>query len=139
MKKVALALNQENELDHFGHCDHFDIFDITDDSIVTNESMVKNPEHQPGFLPKFLYDLGVQVVVAENLGARALQILEALKMEAIFGVQGKKEEVVSKLLSNELQSSDKCCEKHHDHNHEHHHEGHDHDSKDHHHHHHHHK
>ncbi|MGD9909136.1 MAG: NifB/NifX family molybdenum-iron cluster-binding protein [Candidatus Izemoplasmatales bacterium] len=143
MKKIALALNQENELDHFGHCDHFAIYEVNEENNVANETVVVNPEHRPGFLPKFLYDQGVNVVVAENLGAKAKQILDAFKMEVVFGVAGKKEMIIDKLLTTGLQSSDKCCEKHHDHDHHHEHGSeehhHEHEHQDHHHKHHHHE
>lgn len=123
MKKIAIALNQNNLLDHFGHCHHFAIYDISDNNQVMKETTIENPEHRPGFLPKFLYDQGVNVVVSENLGAKAKQIFDAFKIEVIFGLAGSKDSIIEQYLTSGLVSSQESCRKHEEHDHT----GHEHD------------
>lgn len=131
MSKIAVATSVEGIAEHFGHCDHFDIFETSDTSVIGKTS-VKNPsEHQRGYLPKFLYDQGVEVVIAGSLGSMAQQILDALNMKAIFGVSGTSDELVQKYLEGTLVSNPEG-NGHHDH-HEHHHHDHDHDKDGHHH------
>jgi len=128
MIKVALATNEQGTLDHFGHCDRFMIYEIND-SLISDETTVKNPEHQRGFLPKFLYDLGVTHVIAQNLGAMALKIMDGLKMEVIYGIEGLASDVIHQFIAGTLESSKESCKHHDDHDHSdgHHHHSHHHE------------
>jgi predicted Fe-Mo cluster-binding NifX family protein len=129
LKKVAIATSIDGMLDHFGHCETFMIYEIND-QVITGVTTVKNPEHQKGALPKYLYDLGVTHVITQNIGAMALKIMEGLNLEAIYGVNGKTTDVIQLYLNGKLVSSNESC-KHHDehdhsvdHEHEHHHDDH---------------
>ena len=55
---------------HFGHCENFNIYDA-EDGKITAEEVVANPGHRPGFLPNFLADRGVQVIIAGGMGGGA--------------------------------------------------------------------
>lgn len=127
MIKVAIATSKEGLLDHFGHCEQFMIYEINDGKI-SDETTIKNPEHQRGFLPKYLYDLGVTHIIAQNMGAMAVKIIEGLKMGVFYGIEGYHRDVISQFLDGSLVSSSESCKHHDDHEHgEHHHEHHHHD------------
>ena len=61
--KIAIASEGEFVTEHFGHCENFNVFETKDGEIVKSES-VPNPGHRPGFLPNFLGDLGVNVIIS---------------------------------------------------------------------------
>ena len=61
--KIAVASVGTEVGGHFGHCEHFRIYTVEDGKIL-GEELVPNPEHKPGFLPNFLGDMGVEVVIA---------------------------------------------------------------------------
>lgn len=133
MSKIAVASNSQGLTEHFGHCDHFEIY-VIENNAVTSKFDVKNPEeHQHGYLPKFLYDQGVEVVIAEKIGSMATQIFEALDMKYVLGVSGSAEALVQQYLLGTLQSNpEHQKEGGHGHHHDHKHDHDDHHSGDHH-------
>ena len=113
MMKIAVASEKENVTGHFGHCENFNIFDTEDGKIVKMES-IANPGHKPGFLPNFLGDLGVNVIISGGMGGGAVDIFNERNIEVILGATGNAEEAVKKYLAGDLKSTGSIC-----HNHEH--------------------
>ena len=114
--KIAVASEQQNVATHFGHCENFNIFDVENGKIVKSE-IVANPGHKPGFLPVFLNEIGVKVVISGGMGAGAIDIFNEKKIDVITGAKGNVVEVVTKFLAGNLTSTGSVC-----HNHEHHNE-----------------
>ncbi|MBU2437820.1 MAG: NifB/NifX family molybdenum-iron cluster-binding protein [Acidobacteria bacterium] len=112
--KVAIATENEFVSAHFGRCSTYSLFDITDGTI-TSRLEIENPGHQPGFLPCFLAEKGVDVVIAGGMGPRAQDLFTQNGIKHIRGVQGKVEDVIQAFLKNELQSGDDLCSHPHDH------------------------
>ncbi len=61
--KIAVASEKGMVTGHFGHCENFMVFNAEDNKIVGTES-VPNPGHKPGFLPNYLNDMGVNVIIS---------------------------------------------------------------------------
>lgn len=114
--KIAVASMGTAVAGHFGHCENFNIFVTEADKVVSSES-IPNPGHRPGFLPNFLGDLGVEVIVSGGMGGGAVEIFNERNIEVIVGVQGDATEAVAAYLKGELVSTGSIC-----HNHEHAHE-----------------
>lgn len=119
--KIAVASVGTEVGGHFGHCEHFRIYETAEGSI-TGEELVPNPEHQPGFLPNFLGDMGVETVIAGGMGAHAVSLFQQRNIRIVTGVQGDARTAVEQYLRGELQSTGAVCQEHH-----HDHEGHHHD------------
>ena len=51
---------------HFGHCPLFTVAEINDNKLLSKED-IKNPGHQPGFLPKFLHEQEVNMVIVGSM------------------------------------------------------------------------
>lgn len=109
--KIAIASENEMVAQHFGHCANFNIFEVEDKKIIKQES-VANPGHKPGFLPKFLNNLGVTVIISGGMGQGALDIFKANGITVITGAAGKNQEVVQSYLSGELVSNNVVCREH---------------------------
>lgn len=45
--------------------------------------------HRPGFAPQFLKNLGIDCIIAESMGPRAINLLNSFGIKAIFGITGK--------------------------------------------------
>nr|WP_300167992.1 NifB/NifX family molybdenum-iron cluster-binding protein [uncultured Flavonifractor sp.] len=120
--KIAVASVGTEVGGHFGHCEHFRIYTAVDGKIM-GEELVQNPEHKPGFLPGFLGDMGVEVVIAGGMGAHAVSLFGERNIQIVTGVQGDARTAVEQYLKGELKSTGVVCQ-HHDHDHEHHHEHH---------------
>lgn len=109
--KVAVASENGMVTEHFGHCKGFMIFDTEKDEIVKSET-IANPGHRPGFLPKFLNDMGVNTIISGGMGGSAVQIFNSNNIEVIVGAQGDAEAIVKRYLLGELKSTGSICHEH---------------------------
>jgi len=112
-KKMKIAVASDNGLvsGHFGHCESFTIYDTVDGKIIETE-VVPNPGHKPGFLPVFLNDKGVNVIIAGGMGGGAVDIFNEKNIEVITGAQGKAEDLANSYLLGELISTGSVCHEH---------------------------
>ncbi|ADY56782.1 Dinitrogenase iron-molybdenum cofactor biosynthesis protein [Syntrophobotulus glycolicus DSM 8271] len=109
--KIAVASEGPMVSEHFGHCDSFFIFDTEKEQILKSEA-VQNPGHRPGFLPNFLNDIGVNVIIAGGMGAGAIEIFTEKNIEIITGVRGNAKIAVEQYLQGQLQSTGSVCHQH---------------------------
>ena len=111
MLKIAVASEGEKVTEHFGHCVNFNIFETQNDQIVKNES-ISNPGHRPGFLPNFLNEMGVNVIISGGMGGGAIEIFNEKGIEVIVGAQGEARAAVTAYLRGELKSTGSVCHEH---------------------------
>lgn len=109
--KIAIASEGKNVSGHFGHCEGFTIYE-SQDSKVLNKSFTENPGHRPGFLPVFLKDLGVNIIIAGGMGATAQELFNENKIEVVVGASGSCDDVIEKYLCDELKSTGSVCREH---------------------------
>lgn len=109
--RIAVASEGKTVTEHFGHCENFNIYDVENNQIIKSES-VPNPGHRPGFLPNFLSDLGVNVIISGGMGAGAIEIFNEKGIEVITGAQGDAGALAGKYLKGELQSTGSVCHEH---------------------------
>lgn len=109
--KIAVASDNGMVSGHFGHCESFVIYDTVDGKIVTSEA-VPNPGHKPGFLPVFLNDKGVNVIISGGMGGGAVDIFNEKNIEVITGASGKSEDLVKSYLQGELKTTGSICHEH---------------------------
>ena len=106
--KVAISTDGDFVSAHFGRCPVFTIIDIKDGKLNKKET-VENPGHEPGFIPQFLHERGVNCIVAGGMGARASGFFEELGIKAIVGISGKISEVIDLLIKGDLKGSASLC------------------------------
>ncbi len=109
--KIAVASEGNMVTEHFGHCANFNIFDVEGGKIVHTESL-PNPGHRPGFLPNFLNELGVKVIISGGMGGGAVDIFNEKDIEVIIGVRGSAEDAVASYLKGTLESTGSVCHQH---------------------------
>ena len=109
--KIAVSCNENQIWAHFGHCGNFMIYDAENGQIVKEES-VPNPGHKPGFLPNFLADMGVEVIISGGMGGGAVDIFNERNVEVVLGAQGDAKEAVERYLRGELESTGSICHEH---------------------------
>ncbi|MDD3350527.1 MAG: P-loop NTPase [Eubacteriales bacterium] len=115
MIKIAVASEQDMVTEHFGHCVNFNIYETENGKITKSES-IENPGHRPGFLPNFLNDLGVNVIIAGGMGGGAIEIFDEKGIEVITGATGEAKAAAEAYLLGSLKSTGSVC---HDHQHAH--------------------
>lgn len=106
--KVAISTDQGYVSAHFGRCQSYTIVEIKEGQVLSTGE-IPNPGHQPGFLPKYLSEKGVNCIIAGGMGPRAQGLFAQENIETIIGVQGPVTEVVEKLIKQELEVGDDLC------------------------------
>lgn len=108
---IAVASEGAEVTEHFGHCQNFNIYNVEGQEIVSKKS-VDNPGHRPGFLPNFLHDLGVNVVISGGMGGGAIDIFLSKKIEVVTGATGQADSAVQDYISGKLISDNSICHQH---------------------------
>jgi len=109
--KIAVASENGMVTGHFGHCESFNIFDTENNQIVKSES-IPNPGHKPGFLPNFLNDKGVNVIISGGMGGGAIDIFNEKGIEVITGASGNAKAAAEMYLQGKLKSTGSVCHEH---------------------------
>lgn len=109
--RIAVASEKDTVTEHFGHCINFNIFDVEDDKIVKSESIM-NPGHKPGFLPLFLHEQGINVIIAGGMGGGAVDIFNQKGIEVILGATGLAKDAASQYIKGELETKGSICHDH---------------------------
>ena len=113
---LAIAVTNNMVAEHFGHAQKFVIFHIEHAKVVGKEELI-NPPHQKNFLPGFLKESKVDILIAGGIGSMAVKGLEANQIKVYCGVSGNLDEVINTYLDGKLISSNEVCVENHSHNH----------------------
>ena len=111
MIKIAVASENEMVTEHFGHCINFNIFEAENGKVIKSES-IQNPGHKPGFLPKFLNNMGVNVIISGGMGGGAIDIFNENGIEIITGASGDAKVAAEEYLQGSLESTGSVCHEH---------------------------
>lgn len=109
--RIAVASEGKNVTEHFGHCINFLIYDVENGKIM-NEKSIPNPGHKPGFLPNFLADGGVNVIISGGMGGGAVDIFNERNVEVVVGASGDAKTAVENYLKGELKTTGSVCHEH---------------------------
>lgn len=112
--KIAVASDKGMVTEHFGHCEEFVIFDVENNEIIKS-APIANPGHRPGFLPNFLNDMGVNVIISGGMGGGAIDIFNEKNIEVIVGARGNAKTIVEDYLQGSLKSTGSVCHEHQNH------------------------
>jgi predicted Fe-Mo cluster-binding NifX family protein len=106
--KVAISTDQGHVSAHFGRCQSYTIVEIKEGQVLSTGE-IPNPGHQPGFLPKYLSEKGVNCIIAGGMGPRAQGLFAQENIETIIGAQGPVIDVIEKFIKQELEVGDDLC------------------------------
>ena len=107
--KIAVATENKQASAHFGHCEGFTVYEVNEGKVV-NKSFTPNPGNRPGFLPVFLKELEINVIIAGGMGASAQQLFNENGIEVVVGAEGVSDDLVEKYIKGELKSTDSFCQ-----------------------------
>jgi predicted Fe-Mo cluster-binding NifX family protein len=109
--KIAIACEGELITGHFGHCENFMIFTTENNKIISTQS-IPNPGHRPGFLPKFLNDIGTNVIISGGMGGGAVDLFNEYNIEVVTGAEGSGLAAAQDYLDGKLKSTGSICHEH---------------------------
>ena len=82
--KFAIPMAEGKLTAHFGHCKEFAILEVENDQIVNKETVVP-PPHEPGVLPRWLHEMGADVIIAGGMGQRAVSLFQENGIQVVIG------------------------------------------------------
>ena len=75
---------------HFGRCPFFLLAEARGKTVIVSE-VVPNPyagAHQPNAVPRFIRDLGADVIIAGGMGSRAVEMFRDFGIDVATGATG---------------------------------------------------
>ena len=96
---------------HFGHCEKFAAFLIDEEKkVILSISYLDAPPHEPGILPGWLAEKGVNCVIACGMGSRAIKIFEENNIEVVTGApEGNPINIIEDYLGGHLKMKANIC------------------------------
>ena len=111
--RIAVPTRDGRVDDHFGHCDHYTVFTVENNAIVETFDL---PSPQgcgcKSGIAADLQQLGVEVMLAGNMGEGAKNKLESHNIKVIRGCKGDIEAVVKGYLLGFIMDSGEGCDHH---------------------------
>jgi len=108
--KFAIPLADGKLTAHFGHCKEFALIDV-EENIIKKKEIVVPPAHEPGVLPKWLHELGVNVIIAGGMGNKAQVLFNEQNIKVVTGAQPlEPEELINSYLNNALVTGNNLCD-----------------------------
>ena len=108
--KFAVPVENGKLCPHFGHCERFAIIEAENNNIIT-EKYINPPMHEPGSYPRFLAELGVNVIISGGMGMKAQELFGQNQIKVCVGVNSDlPKSLVEQYLKNELATGENLCD-----------------------------
>jgi predicted Fe-Mo cluster-binding NifX family protein len=116
---IAIAAEDDRGLDaqvgaHFGRCPYYVLVEANGGT-VAGSRVVANPYfdlHRPGVMPRFIRDLGANVIIAGGMGPRAIEMFHGFGIDVATGTTGAVEDVLGAYLRGEHRGVVPCAHDH---------------------------
>jgi len=110
--RIAIPLADGKLTAHFGHCASFALIDAdcSEKKILKREDL-DAPPHEPGLLPPWLAERGVETIIAGGMGSRAQNLFQQHGIQVIVGAPAETpEKLVSDYLAGTLKPGENVCD-----------------------------
>ena len=116
--KIALPSRQNLIDDHFGHCEHYTIFTIDNNKKIVSQEKLASPAGCgcKSNIAQTLSEMGVEIMLAGNMGEGAVNVLRSAGIEVLRGCSGDVKETTLNWLNGSLVDSGDSCREHECHN-----------------------
>ena len=110
--KIAIPVEAGRVSMHFGHCEEFALYEVNaDDKAILGKTMHKPPAHEPGALPRWLHELGANVIITGGMGQRAQLLFAQNGISVIVGAPAESpEQIATAYLNGTLQAGENICD-----------------------------
>ena len=118
-KLIAVAAEDDRGLGgqvsgHFGRCPYYVLVEANGDT-VSGSRVVSNPYfdlHRPGVMPRFIRDLGADVIIAGGMGPRSIEMFHGFAIDVATGATGAVETLLGVYLRGEHRGVVPCAHDH---------------------------
>ena len=95
---------------HFGHARVFTLIDVENGQVCRTQA-VNPPPHEPGVLPRWLKEQGVNVIIAGGMGQRAQSLFAENGIQVVVGAEAAPvEDLVRQHLAGALKTGQNVCD-----------------------------
>ncbi|MDD2404593.1 MAG: NifB/NifX family molybdenum-iron cluster-binding protein [Victivallaceae bacterium] len=109
--KIAIPMAEGKLCMHFGHCEQFALVDVDASNKITGKTLVTPPPHEPGLLPRWLGEQGVNAIIAGGMGQRAQVLFQERNIKVVVGAPGNEPEIlVTAYLDGTLTTGANSCD-----------------------------
>lgn len=112
--KIALPSRGSQVDGHFGHCEYFTVFTTDDTHAILSEERVDPPAGCgcKSTIVSILAEMGVEVMLAGNMGGGAVDLITAHGIKVYRGCSGNVREVAEAFLAGKVSDSGAGCGAH---------------------------
>ena len=112
--KIALPTRNGKIDSHFGHCEYYTVVEINEKKEIVSKSILESPEGCgcKSNIAYTLAEVGVEVMLAGNMGQGAVNVLASQNINVIRGCSGDIDEVVAKWIEGNLTDNSIVCDHH---------------------------
>jgi predicted Fe-Mo cluster-binding NifX family protein len=112
--KIALPSRQNKVDEHFGHCEYFTVFTIDDQNTIISQEIISSPIGCgcKSNIAVTLKEMGVNRMLAGNMGQGAVNILNGVGINVMRGCSGDVRQITEAWLAGELKDSGIACQLH---------------------------
>ena len=111
--KIAVPTRDGHVDDHFGHCAYYTIYSI-ENNVVVEKQTLPSPQGcgcKSNIAP-ILHGMGVEVMLAGNMGEGARNVLGRNSIAVVRGCSGPTDELVEAYLRGEVKDNGEGCHHH---------------------------
>ncbi len=110
--KIAIPTADGRLAMHFGHCEQFAIIEVDDQThAVESKETLTPPPHEPGVLPRWLHEQGVNVIIAGGMGQRAQQLFQSNDIRVVVGAPAETPgKLVESFMAENLETGVNLCD-----------------------------
>lgn len=110
--KIAVPVANDKLCLHFGHCEKFVLVKVDDATkTITGKEDLVPPPHEPGVLPKWLHEMGANVIIAGGMGMRAQDFFTQYGIKVVIGAPpDHPQTVVMDYLNGTLETGSNICD-----------------------------
>jgi len=110
--RIAIPLADGKLALHFGRCEQFAVVEVDDATREIRATALQVPPgHEPGVLPQWLAEQGVNLVIVGGMGQRAQQLLAASGIDVIVGATpAEPQDLVQAYLDGRLAGGENVCD-----------------------------
>ena len=95
--RIAVPTSNGVLAEHFGHCEAFSFMDVNEaTNTISSATQEPAPPHEPGLLPRWLEERGVNVVISGGMGSRAQGLFKEAGIQVVTGAESRPPEVVAR-------------------------------------------
>jgi predicted Fe-Mo cluster-binding NifX family protein len=108
--KIAIPIAEGKLAAHFGHCQEFALIEVENNEIKKTE-MLQPPPHEPGVLPRWLKEMGADVIIAGGMGQKALSLFAENGINVVIGAEREEpHKLVKGYLADSLVTGVNLCD-----------------------------